>query len=222
MALTTITSDTGPLELNVEESGQGRPVVLIHGWPLSGQSWSAQVEALAQHYRVVTYDRRGFGDSAKPAGGYDYDTLAGDLHGLLEALDLRDVTLVGFSMGGGEVARYMSRFGADRIHSVVFAGFSSESLRDRINDCKSRVVITADEGRRGGKSIAIKQLADNAIKHCPVVEHVLVLQRTGNPVNFVEGRDKWWHEECAKVPNYCPPALLNSEDGLFILYVSPY
>ncbi|WP_062257303.1 alpha/beta fold hydrolase [Dermacoccus sp. CCH2-D9] len=122
MALTTITSDTGPIELNVEESGQGRPVVLIHGWPLSGQSWSAQVEALAPHYRVVTYDRRGFGESAKPAGGYDYDTLAGDLHGLLEALDLRDVTLVGFSMGGGEVARYMSRFGADRIHSVVFAG----------------------------------------------------------------------------------------------------
>jgi acetyl-CoA synthetase len=111
-----------------------------------------------------------------------------------------------------------ARIGA--IHSVVFAGFSSESLRDRINDCKSRVVITADEGRRGGKSIAIKALADKALEACPHVEHVLVLQHTGNPVNFVEGRDKWWHQETAKVPNYCPPALLSSEDGLFILYVS--
>ena len=111
-----------------------------------------------------------------------------------------------------------ARLGA--IHSVVFAGFSSESLRDRINDCKSRVVITADEGRRGGKPIAIKKLADAALEHCPVVEHVLVFQRTGNPVNWVEGRDSWWHEEALKVPNYCPPTLTSSEDGLFILYVS--
>ena len=111
-----------------------------------------------------------------------------------------------------------ARIGA--VHSVVFAGFSAESLRDRINDCKSRVVITSDEGRRGGKPIAIKALADKALEACPLVEHVLVLQHTGNPVNFVEGRDKWWHEETAKVPNYCPPALLSAEDGLFILYVS--
>lgn len=111
-----------------------------------------------------------------------------------------------------------ARIGA--IHSVIFGGFSSESLKDRIDDCKSRVVITSDEGRRGGKTIPIKNLADNAIKNCPHVEHVLVLQRTGNPVNFVEGRDHWWHEETAKVPNYCPPELLSSEDSLFILYVS--
>ncbi len=112
-----------------------------------------------------------------------------------------------------------ARIGA--IHSVVFAGFSSESLRDRINDCKSRVVITSDEGRRGGKTIAIKALADKALEGCPHVEHVLVLKRTGGQVNFVEGRDKWWDDETAKVPNYCPPALLSSEDSLFILYVSP-
>ena len=111
-----------------------------------------------------------------------------------------------------------ARIGA--LHSVVFAGFSSTSLADRINDCKSRVVLTADEGRRGGKTIAIKALADKALENCPHVEHVLVLQHTGNEVGWVEGRDKWWHQEAAKVPNYCPPALLNSEDGLFILYVS--
>jgi len=111
------------LNVHVEDTGgNGRPVVLIHGWPLSGASWSEQVPLLRDAgYRVITYDRRGFGQSDKPASGYDYDTLTDDLFGLLEQLDLRDVTLVGFSMGGGEVARYVSKYGEDRINSVVFA-----------------------------------------------------------------------------------------------------
>ena len=105
-----------------DTGGAGRPVVLIHGWPLSAQAWSAQVGPLAAvGYRVVAYDRRGFGRSDKPKGGYDYDTLADDLAGLLNELDLRDVTLVGFSMGGGEVARYVAKHGEERLHSVVFA-----------------------------------------------------------------------------------------------------
>jgi len=110
-------------KLHVDDTGgPGRPVVLIHGWPLSGEAWKAQVPALdAAGYRVVTYDRRGFGRSDKPMTGYTYDTLTEDLHTLLEELDLHDVTLVGFSMGGGEVARYFSLYGADRLHSVVFA-----------------------------------------------------------------------------------------------------
>lgn len=109
--------------LHVDDTGgSGRPVVLIHGWPLSGESWSAQVPAFeAAGHRVVTYDRRGFGRSDKPLGGYDYDTLTDDLHTLLEALDLSDVTLIGFSMGGGEVARYFTKYGTERIRSVVFA-----------------------------------------------------------------------------------------------------
>jgi len=109
--------------LHVDDTGgTGRPVVLIHGWPLSGESWSEQVPALAgAGYRVVTYDRRGFGRSDKTRSGYDYDTLSDDLDALLEQLDLRDVTLVGFSMGGGEVARYASRHGLERVRSVVFA-----------------------------------------------------------------------------------------------------
>lgn len=111
-----------------------------------------------------------------------------------------------------------ARIGA--VHSVVFAGFSAESLRDRCQDCKSRVVITSDEGRRGGKTIATKAIVDAAMKSCPDVEHVLVLKRTGNTVPMQEGRDLWWHEETLKVPNYCPPEIMSSEDPLFILYVS--
>jgi non-heme chloroperoxidase len=111
------------VRLHVEDSGgSGRPVVLIHGWPLSGQAWQAQLGPLRQAgYRVVVYDRRGFGRSEKPSSGFDYDHLADDLAGVIQDLDLRDATLVGFSMGGGEVARYISRHGQDRLHSVVFA-----------------------------------------------------------------------------------------------------
>lgn len=109
--------------LHVDDTGgNGRAVVLIHGWPLSGESWSEQVPAFeAAGYRVVTYDRRGFGRSDKPHTGYTYDTLTEDLHTLLTELDLSDVTLVGFSMGGGEVARYFTKYGTERLHSVVFA-----------------------------------------------------------------------------------------------------
>lgn len=112
-----------------------------------------------------------------------------------------------------------ARIGA--IHSVVFAGFSAESLRDRVQDCKSRVIITSDEGRRGGKTIATKAIVDAALNDCPLVEHVLVLKRTGNPISWSPSRDKWWHQETAKVPNYCPPEIMASEDPLFILYVCP-
>lgn len=112
-----------PVHIFTQDSGgTGRPVVLIHGWPLSGAAWSKQVPALTgAGYRVITYDRRGFGQSDKPASGYDYDTFAADLAGLIEEHGLSDVTLVGFSMGGGEVARYVARFGEDKLHSVVFA-----------------------------------------------------------------------------------------------------
>lgn len=124
--MTEITAHHGLFKdtnLHVDDTGgSGRPVVLIHGWPLSGESWAHQVPAFSDAgYRVVTYDRRGFGRSDKPRTGYDYNSLTDDLHALLEALDLNNVTLVGFSMGGGEVARYFSKYGTDRIHSVVFA-----------------------------------------------------------------------------------------------------
>ncbi len=118
------TLTNGTVDIHYEDhGGDGRPVVLIHGWPLSGASWSHQVPALRDAgHRVVTYDRRGFGESAKPgeASSYDYDTLTSDLEALMRELDLTDASLVGFSMGGGEVARYLENVGEDRLHSVVY------------------------------------------------------------------------------------------------------
>ncbi|AFC30695.1 Putative non-heme chloroperoxidase [Paenibacillus mucilaginosus 3016] len=123
MAYVTVAEENAvPVEIYYEDHGTGKPVVLIHGWPLSGRSWEAQVPALIEAgYRVITYDRRGFGKSSQPWNGYDYDTFAADLHKLIEHLDLRDVTLVGFSMGGGEVARYVGTYGSDRVKKAVFA-----------------------------------------------------------------------------------------------------
>ncbi|WP_426245414.1 alpha/beta fold hydrolase [Nocardioides sp. LHG3406-4] len=117
--------NSGSVEIHYEDTGgDGRPVVLVHGWPLSGASWSGQVPALtAAGHRVITYDRRGFGQSGKPGAdsAYDYDTLTTDLDAVLTELDLHDVSLVGFSMGGGEVARYVGTYGEGRVHSAVLA-----------------------------------------------------------------------------------------------------
>ena len=109
------------VDLYYEDHGKGNPVVLIHGWPLSSASWEKQVPALIDAgYRVVSYDRRGFGYSSKPATGYNYDVFADDLNKIMTKLDLRYATLVGFSMGGGEVARYLGKYGSDRVSKAVF------------------------------------------------------------------------------------------------------
>jgi pimeloyl-ACP methyl ester carboxylesterase len=113
--------NSGSIDLYYEDHGTGKPAILIHGWPLSGRSWEKQVPVLlAAGYRVITYDRRGFGDSSKPTSGYNYDTFAEDLHKLVTKLDLRDVALAGFSMGGGEVARYLGTYGSDRVRKAAF------------------------------------------------------------------------------------------------------
>ncbi len=110
-----------PIELYYEDQGAGRPVLLIHGYPLDGHSWERQTrELLAAGHRVITYDRRGFGRSSKVGSGYDYDTFAADLNVLMETLDLRDVVLVGFSMGTGELARYVARYGHQRVAKLAF------------------------------------------------------------------------------------------------------
>ncbi|ALD20355.1 alpha/beta fold hydrolase [Hymenobacter sp. DG25A] len=110
-----------PVKLHYTDLGQGAPIVLIHGWPLNHESWEYQLKELPKHgVRVIAYTRRGFGNSDKPWDGYDYDTLADDLKAVLDELNLQNVTLVGFSMAGGEVARYMSRHGGARVSRVAF------------------------------------------------------------------------------------------------------
>ena len=124
MAFITVgTENSTEIELYYEDHGSGQPVVLIHGYPLDGSSWEKQTAALlAAGYRVITYDRRGFGKSSKPTEGYDYDTFAADLNTLLTTLDLNDVVLVGFSMGTGEVGRYLGSYGSARVARAAFLG----------------------------------------------------------------------------------------------------
>jgi non-heme chloroperoxidase len=112
--------NSGNIDLYYEDHGSGKPVVLIHGYPLSGTSWEKQVPVLLDAgYRVITYDRRGFGKSSQPVTGYNYDTFAEDLHKLVTQLKLRDFALVGFSMGGGEVARYLGKYGSKDVSKAV-------------------------------------------------------------------------------------------------------
>ena len=124
MGFITVGTENGTsTELYYEDHGSGQPVVLVHGYPLDGNSWERQSrELIAAGYRVITYDRRGFGQSSKVGAGYDYDTFAADLNAVLNTLDLRDVILVGFSMGTGEVARYLSTYGSARVSKAVFLG----------------------------------------------------------------------------------------------------
>ena len=113
--------NTTPIELYYEDHGSGSPVVLLSGWPLDSRSWEPQVHPLLEAgHRVIVYDRRGFGRSSRPTEGYDFDTLAADLDRLLTELDLREVTLIGFSLGTGELARYVGTYGTDRLRSCVF------------------------------------------------------------------------------------------------------
>ena len=113
-------TDNHQHHLHYQEAGSGKPVILIHGWPLTSIMWEYQIDHLVQNgFRVITYDRRGFGESCRPWGNYDYDTLTSDLNELITALNLSDVALVGFSMGGGEVVRYFSKFGGKGVTKAV-------------------------------------------------------------------------------------------------------
>jgi len=121
--LTVGKENSTPIELYYEDHGSGSPVVLIHGWPLSGASWEKQTAALLDAgHRVITYDRRGFGRSSRPGTGYTYDTFAADLDKLLRKLNLKKVALVGFSMGSGEVTRYLAKYGTKRVRKAVLIG----------------------------------------------------------------------------------------------------
>src|SRR5699024_11153440 len=124
MAFVTVgRENSADIQLFYTDQGSGQPVVLIHGFPLNGESWGKQQAALLDAgHRVIAYDRRGFGQSTKTAAGSDYDTFAADLHALMEHLDLREAVLIGFSMGTGEIARYLSRYGSSRVAKAAFLG----------------------------------------------------------------------------------------------------
>jgi non-heme chloroperoxidase len=127
-------SGTDAVEIFYQEYGIGKPVIFIHGWPLNHEMWEYQLNELPKHnLRCIAYDRRGFGKSDRPWESYDYDTLASDLHELITQLKLTSVTLVGFSMGGGEVARYIGKYGSDNIEKVVFVS-SVTPFRLKTND----------------------------------------------------------------------------------------
>ena len=181
-------------------------------------------------------DRHVFADPSRPAIIYEADEpTEGRIVTYGELLrQVSKLALVLKQMGakkGDTIAVYMPmipeavvallaivRIGA--VHSVVFAGFSSESLRDRVLDAGSKIVITTDEGKRGGKNIGTKRIVDEALKSCPDVHNVIVFKRTGTEVPMTESRDVWWHEETSKHPGYCAPELMSSEDPLFLLYTS--
>ena len=148
------TENSAPIDLYYEDHGSGRPVVLIHGWPLSGRSWEVQIGALIEAgHRVITYDRRGFGWSSQPWVGYDYDRFAADLDGLMCHLDLHDATLVGFSMGGGEVARYLATYGTKRVAKAVFAAAVTPYL------------YKSDDNPEGGLDDATIQQFEDGVAH---------------------------------------------------------
>ncbi|AOJ77918.1 alpha/beta fold hydrolase [Burkholderia ubonensis] len=147
--MSTFTTRDG-VSLHYKDWGAGRPVVFIHGWPLNADMWDAQMHHLASRgLRCIAYDRRGFGRSGQPWHGYDYDTLADDLATLIETLDLRDVMLVGFSMGGGEVARYIGRHGTGRVAKAVLVG-SVTPLVARRDDHPDGADIAIFDGIRAG------------------------------------------------------------------------
>jgi non-heme chloroperoxidase len=121
--VTVATENNAPIDIYFEDHGSGQPIVLIHGYPLNGNSWERQERDLLAHgYRVISYDRRGFGRSSQPTVGYDYDTFAADLNVLIEHLDLNDMVLVGFSMGTGEVTRYLATYGTQRVRKAALLG----------------------------------------------------------------------------------------------------
>ncbi len=153
-----------PIKIHYEDVGQGQPIVLIHGWPSSHEMWEYQINDLVDAgYRVIAYDRRGFGKSSKPYSGYDYDTLTEDLKALLVQLDLRDVTLVGFSMGGGEVIRYFSKYGGERVSRVVLIS------------CVTPYLLKTDDNPEGTDASIFEEMLQSI---------------TDDRINFLEGFGK--------------------------------
>ena len=154
-----------PIEIYYEDHGSGSPVVLIHGWPLNGDAWEKQTAALlAAGHRVITYDRRGFGRSSKPGVGYNYDTFAADLNALLRALDLTGVSLVGHSMGTGEITRYIGKYGTTRLRKAVLIGTLGPYLvkaPDNLEGVDPKVFDDTRAGLKADRPVALMEFLKN-------------------------------------------------------------
>jgi len=197
-----ITTQDGT-EIYYKDWGTGVPVVLIHGWPLNGDMWENQANFLAeQGLRVITYDRRGFGWSGKPWSGYDYDTLAADLHSLLEKLDLRGATLAGFSMGGGEVVRYLSTYGSARVSKAVLISAVPPFLlktSDNPDGVDAKVFEDIEKNIRKDRPAFLKEFGPkfygrSALKHTvsePVLEWTEAMAFTGDLRSTLAAAKSW-------------------------------
>ena len=197
-----LTTDDGT-EIFYNDWGTGTPVVLIHGWPLQSDMWEYQARFLAENgCRVIAYDRRGFGRSSQPWEGYDYDTLTDDLRVILEELDVRDATLVGFSMGGGEVARYLARFGSERVSKAVLLSavtpylMKTEDNPDGVDPSTFEGIIDALEKDRPAflDSFGPKFYGRTMIKHTvsePVLQWTQMMALQGSSHATIECVDTW-------------------------------
>lgn len=207
--------NSAPIDLYYEDHGAGPAVVLVHGFPSSGRSWEKQLVALYRAgFRVITYDRRGFGQSSMPAFGYDFNTLAGDLHALIATLELRDVTLVGCGMGGGEVARYFGRYGAERVARAAFVSSMTPALN--MNLRAMQLEIEADrfafarsfiaDGYRAGNSVDLHVSRD-------VLERDASIAATASPVAMYETIAAWSEDFRSNLARINVPSLVIHGEG---------
>lgn len=215
-----------PIEIYYEDHGSGSPVVLIHGWPMNGDAWEKQTAALlAAGHRVITYDRRGFGRSSKPAIGYNYDTFATDLDALLSALDLTDVSLVGHSMGTGEITRYIGKYGTRRLRKAVLIGTLGPYLvkaPDNPEGIDGKVFDSVRTGIKADRSVAIFDFlrdfysvggADGKLVSERVIQANWAVAMGASPIGTLACVDAWI-EDFRKdiVRNDIPTMIIHGDD----------
>ena len=215
-----------PIELYYEDHGSGSPVVLIHGWPLNGDAWEKQTAALlAAGHRVITYDRRGFGRSSKPAIGYNYDTFAADLDALLKGLDLTDVSLVGHSMGTGEITRYIGKYGTRRLRKAVLIGTIGPYLvktSDNPEGVDRKVFDDTKAGIRADRPAAMMEFLKNFYSldgedGMRVSEQVIQANWSvaigASPIGTLACVDSWIEDFRTDIPhNDVPTMILHGDD----------
>jgi non-heme chloroperoxidase len=215
-----------PIEIYYEDHGSGSPVVLIHGWPLNGDAWEKQTAALlAAGHRVITYDRRGFGRSSKPGIGYNYDTFAADLDALLQALNLTDVSLVGHSMGSGEITRYMGKFGTQRLRKAVLIGTIGPYLvkaPDNPDGVDRKVFDDTRAGLKADRPAALREFLKNFYSvggedgervSDRVIEANWTVAIGASPIGTVACVDAWIEDFRKDIPrNDIPTMIIHGDD----------